>query len=497
MKKNPLAWVNIVLLAILIITLNFISSQEFTKRDLTEEQKYTISERTINILNSKRIQEYPSADEAHPIRIIFAFQRSTRNYPRMYSLLEEYKRHSNGKIEVEVFDPLRQPHRAREISQIYGVDFTQNLAVIDARKNPSIAMKTFEERSDRKHVRIRPGASFIKYKTLPDMTKRAVALMMDEVLSSAIVEAVEGDMRQMYVVEGKGGVSRDDKHLLGQIEEIAASLNIQLSWINLSGVETLPADAEGLFIIAPQTDFNEQEMGVIRDFWEREGKQAVFVALDPVNTDLPRFYRFIREQGVRPNHDRVLLRDRERAYYNITALFPEGLNATRPFWYHSTNLEGQSMSFTLEHADENLASIQQLNTFDILQASPDYYGETRSDLAPSFNPDEDKEGPLCLGAAITKGSHSDTNNLSTMLVLGNTDILVKEGSKREQRDYIRTLTAWMTDRSEYAGKSTNEDLTMKIDLNRHSQSFLEYITLLGLPLSALLIALIIWNIRRH
>ncbi len=497
MKKNPLAWVNIILLAILIITFNFISSQEYTKRDLTEEQKYSISERTINILNSKRIQEFASEGEAHPIRIIFAFQRSTRNYPRMYSLLEEYQRYSDGKIEVEVFDPLRQPHRAREISQIYGVDFTQNLAVVDARKNPSIALQTFEERSDRKHVRIRPGATFIKYKTLPDMSKRAVALMMDEVLSSAIVEAVEGDMRQMYVVEGKGGVSRDDKRLLGQIEEIAASLNIQLSWVNLSTIEKLPSNAEGLFIIAPHTDFTEQEMEVVREFWAREKKHALFVALDPVNTDLPRFYRFIREQGIRPNYDRVLLRDRKRAYYNITAMFPEGLNATRSFWYQSTNLEGQSMSFTLEHADENLASIKQLNTFDILLSSPEYYGETRTDLAPSFNPDEDKEGPLCLGAAVTRGSYNDPNKLSTMLVLGNTDILAKEGSKREQRDYIRTLTAWMTDRTEYAGKSANEDLTMKIDLNRHSQSFLEYLTLLGLPIAALLIALIIWNTRRH
>ncbi len=497
MKKNPLAWINIVLLAILALTLNFIGSQEFTKRDLTEEQRYTISERTINILNSARVQEHPTADAPTPIRVIFAFQRNTRNYPRMYSLLEDYKAHSKGKIETEVFDPLRQPHRAREISQIYGVDFTQNLVVVDARKNPDIAMKTFEERSDRKHVRIRPGASFIKYKTLPDMSKRAVALMMDEVLSSAIVEAVEGEMRTMYVVEGKGGVSRDDKVLLELLEEITASLNIQLSWINLSTIEQLPADAEGLFIIAPQTDFTEQEMGVVRNFWEREGRHAVFVALDPINTDLPRFYRFIREQGIRPNRDRVLLSNRNRAYYNITAVFPEGLNATRSFWHRSTNLEGQSMSFALEHADENLASVQKLHCYEILKSSPDYYGETKTDLTPSFDPKEDIAGPLCLAAAVTRGSHNDPNNLSTMIVLGNTNLLTKDGGKREQRDYIRTLTAWMSDREEYAGKSTNEDLTMRIDLNRRSQSFLEYLTLLGMPLCALLIALLIWNIRRH
>ena len=38
---------------------------------------------------------------------------------------------------------------------------------------------------------------------------------------------------------------------------------------------------------------------------------------------------------------------------------------------------------------------------------------------------------------------------------------------------------------------------MKIDLNRHSRHALEYLTLIIMPLSALLIAVFIWNTRRH
>ena len=55
----------------------------------------------------------------------------------------------------------------------------------------------------------------------------------------------------------------------------------------------------------------------------------------------------------------------------------------------------------------------------------------------------------------------------------------------------------MSNRPEYGGKSANQDLTMKIDLNRHSRSALEYLTLLIMPLLALLIALMIWQTRRH
>ncbi len=493
-KGNPLAWFNIILLAIIVIACNYIGCREYLRKDLTEEQRYTISERTINILGSKQVQQRDT-----PIRIIFAFKRSTPNYARMRSLLDEYVRYGKGKIEVECFDPIRQPNRAREISQIYGVDFTQDLCVIDARKDTGVSLKTFEEdRSDRQHVRIRPGASFVKYRTLPDETRRAVALMMDEVVSSAITEAAEGEMRHMYVVEGKGGVSRDDQTLLESLGEITNSLNIQLAWVTLDKIDMMPSNAEGLIIISPQTDFSDDEMRVVREYWEREGRHSLFVALDPASTSLPRFYRFLREQGIRPNADRVLLRDRKRAYYNISALFPRSLQCTRPFWQMTTQVEGQCMSLTLEHGDENMAALRKLATYPLLMTTPDYYGETSKDLEPSFKPQEDREGPLCLEAAVTRGSMQDPNNMSTLLVLGNICMLTPgENTRTLQRDYMRSLWAWMSDRPEYAGRSANEDLTMKIDLNRHSRNMLEYLTLIFMPLFAMLVAFVIWNIRRH
>lgn len=494
-KGSPLAWLNLFLLAVIVLACNYIGCREYSRRDLTEEERYTISERTMNVLTSKRIQSRET-----PIHIIFAFRKTTANYARMYSLLEEYVRHSKGKVELECFDPMRQPHRARELAQIYGVDFNQDLCVIDARRDSSQPIKTFEaDKSERKHVRIRPGTAFVKYENLPDGKRRAVALMMDEEVCSAITEAVEGEMRQMYVVEGKGGVSRDDQTLLENLGRITSSLNINLSWINLSEVDALPEKAEGLFIVAPEVDFTEDEMRIINSFWEdrEHGRRALFVALDPTHTDLPRLYRFLRTQGVRPNADRVLLRDRERAYYDITAVFPKSLNCTESFWNVTTQIEGQSMSLTLEHGDENQASLRNLSTYPILMTTADYYGETNPKLKPKFDPREDKPGPLCLGAVVTKGTPKAPNDMGSMLVLSNVDILRSENTRTEQQNYLHTLWAWMCNRPEYGGKSANQDLRVKIDLNRHSRHALDLLTLIFMPLAALLIALMLFHMRRH
>ena len=263
-------------------------------------------------------------------------------------------------------------------------------------------------------------------------------------------------------------------------------------------MDKLPADAEGLVIVSPLSDFTDKEMDVLREFWEREGRNAFFVALNPtVEQKLPRLYRFLREQGIRPNCDRVLLRDRKRAYYDISAVFPKGLNCTKSFWNGTTLVEGQCMSLTLEHGDENAAALRKLSTYPLLMTTDAYYGETRRDLEPTFTPNEDRPGPLCLEAAVTRGNPRDPNNLSTMVVLGNIDMLSKENAKTEQRDYMHTLWAWMCSRPEYGGKSANQDLTMKIDLDRHTRSALENITLLIMPFCAFLIAIFIWNTRRH
>lgn len=99
-KGTPLAWINLVLLAIIVICCNYIGCREYGRVDLSEYESYSISERTKNVLSGDAIQKRET-----PIRIIFAFPSSVPGYHRMYVLLEEYKRYSNGKIEVECFDP--------------------------------------------------------------------------------------------------------------------------------------------------------------------------------------------------------------------------------------------------------------------------------------------------------------------------------------------------------------------------------------------------------
>ena len=109
-----MTWIKLFLLFLIVVCLNYVGCHEYYRRDLTEDQRYEISQQSINMLKSPEIQNRKT-----PVKITFAFLRTTQNYTRMRSLLEEYERYSNGKVKVEYVDPLRQPNKAREIANIY------------------------------------------------------------------------------------------------------------------------------------------------------------------------------------------------------------------------------------------------------------------------------------------------------------------------------------------------------------------------------------------
>lgn len=514
-KSTPLSWINFVLLAIIVVCCNYIGCREYGRVDLSEYEQYSISEKTKNVLACDAIQK-----REVPIRIIFAFPSSSPGYHRMYVLLEEYARHSNGKIEIECFDPLRQPGRAHEIEDIYRIKFNQEYCIVDARENKLAPIDHYDADPNKANLyRLIPGSQFLKYETRPDGSRNVVALMMDDVLCDEIIKAVEGRQRKMYVVTNKCDVQftpegKLDYSSISLINSIAGSLNIRLEPFELSETEEqdIPDDVDGIVIIKPQYDFEPCQIKTLEKFWDRSDRKSIFIALDPelnryeVVTQngnsvqkpvLGNLYKFLADNGIKPTgDDRILHKNKKKLVNNITVYFQEGLLCTQSFWNKTTQLEGRCRSFQLGFRDDSEASARKLTALGLIYTTDEYYGE--KDTANGAKIDSnDVPGPLCVAAAVTRGSANDPNSLNTLMVVGNTDMLTEDGARKEVRDYLRSVWAWMTQRPEYAGKSANIDLTVKIDLNRHSRSAVEHLTLIIMPILALLIAGFIWNTRRH
>lgn len=120
MKKTTLSLVSILFLGVIILLVNSISSLGLSRFyfDLTEDSLYTLSDGSKNIISNLKdnvvLKTYISKTYAN-------------NYPaiklygdRIISLLKEYAKKSNGKIKLEIFDPL--PDTDEEIwAQKFGI----------------------------------------------------------------------------------------------------------------------------------------------------------------------------------------------------------------------------------------------------------------------------------------------------------------------------------------------------------------------------------------
>jgi ABC-type uncharacterized transport system involved in gliding motility auxiliary subunit len=105
LSRSTLAWGCLIMAAIILLSVNVLSDMIFqsAKVDLTDEQLYTLSEGTYEVLHS--------VDEPINVRLYFssdlgeAVPTFQRYFERVRSLLEQYADISGGKLIIQVFDP--------------------------------------------------------------------------------------------------------------------------------------------------------------------------------------------------------------------------------------------------------------------------------------------------------------------------------------------------------------------------------------------------------
>ena len=117
-KKTLVSTTGLVVLLVILILVNVILSYANVRWDATEDNIYSLSKGTKNILS----------DLAEPVTIKFFYSRSNRNLPtnlKLYAkgvreLLSEYERASNGRVRVEMYDP-KADSDEEEWAQKYGL----------------------------------------------------------------------------------------------------------------------------------------------------------------------------------------------------------------------------------------------------------------------------------------------------------------------------------------------------------------------------------------
>jgi len=491
---GTLSLLQIFFLAVILIAVNYLAFHHFTRIDLSREATYTLSPATKSYLRSPAI-----LDHKEPIKWIITFRRSSPFYERVRVLAEEYSRFSNGKIEIEVVDPLRSSERTQEVTTTYGLPLTKDLIVIDARKDqgPVSTENKDGERILNPNVKLIIADDMAIY-TTAETQRKITGFQGEDVMTARLVEAIEGRTRKMLYLADKSRLSAEGEDSpVKSLQNTLLFQNVELQGINLSGLTTIPADAEGVALVAPKYDLSDTELAVLEKYWNSP-RAAMLILLKPGETPA-KLRSFLRGYGVTPRRDRVLTINDKRIDTNVRAFFSPQVDFTKDFAGQTTVFEGASSSLEIREGAEDLTN-RQINPIGLIQVAPGYWGESKfGEKDTAFDEKEDTLAPIFLAACITRGAAADdrfASDTSRMVIMSNTDFLDPTHQRAENIDFLASSVNWLMDRRSLAGIGPRSLGTYKLPLLDAQVSFINRVNLFFLPTFLVLVGACVWSSRR-
>jgi hypothetical protein len=491
---GTLSLLQIILLAILLIALNYLAANHFSRVDLSREAAYTLSQATQHYLKDKAL-----SGREKPIKWIMAFRRSSPFYERVRALAEEYARLSKGKIQLEIVDPLRSSDRTQEVTATYGLPLTHDLIVMDARSDDG---PVSTEDKNGNHI-LNPNVKLIIAEDMAiystaDSQRKITGFQGEDVLTARLVESIEGRTRKMVFLADKSRIDAEGENSpLKSLQSTLLFQNVELQGLHLSSVAEIPADVEGVALVAPKYDLTDAELAVLEKYWNRP-RAAMLVLLKPGDTP-PKLRTFLRGYGITPRRDRVISRVDKRIETTARGFFTRGVDFTRDFANQATAFEGASSSLEVREGAEDLMN-RQINPVGLIQAAPEFWGETKfGEKDTNFDEKEDNKPPLYLAACVTRGAANDdrfTADTSRMVVISNTDFLDPSRQRAENIDFLASSVNWLMNRQALAGIGPRSLGTYKLPLLDAQVSFINRVNLFFLPALLSVIGAFVWSSRR-
>lgn len=491
---GSLSVLQIIFLTIIVIVINYLSLSHYARVDLSRTADYSLSSSTKRYLGSEAIK-----GRSHPVRWIMAYRRTSPFYERVRALAEEYRRLSDGKITLEIVDPLRSPDRMQEINAAYGLTLVRDLIVIDARNDQS-AVSTEDANKVRTlnpHIKIIVADDMAVY-SASEGKRKVSGFQAEDVLTARLVESIEGHPRKMALLSDKSRIDDADPRSPGKsLANILRFQNVEITPTQLSGLSHLPDDVAGVMIIAPKYDFSDSEIAVLENYWNKP-RSAILVMIAGGQVP-PRLRAFLRGNGITARNDRVITRSKDAVVTRARGIFTDGINFTRDLANQSTELGGASSSLDVREGAEDLQN-RKIFAMGVIRVLDGFWGETKfGNGDETFDEREDNPAPLYLAACVTRGAESDDRfaaDTSRMIVVSNTDFLSPVNHSAENLDFLASSTNWLVGRESLAGIGSRDLGIYKLPLLDAQVSFLNRVNLFFIPVFFVLIGAFVWNSRR-
>lgn len=467
-------WLSVLLAVCLSAMLNFLSERHFFRRDFSEAQTSTLSERT------KRLLDQLPFDT----RVIVYFRAQNDLFQDVKNLLREYA-YASRRMKVEVVDPDRDLARSKDVSLKY--ELTEaNVVVFDGG-----GKTTLVEAGDVAEFDTRPVYS--------GQPARMTLFKGEQVFSSALQRLMQTNRPVVYFLGGHGERNPDDYDPTGGYSSLARRIrneHMEVKSLVFGQEPSLPADLNALVIAGPRKTFVDAELSILKRHLETSGR--LLVLLDS-GTE-PGLDAVLADWGVTVGHDRVagltltgnelLVRDYgehpiTRTLRNVATLF-NSPRSIRP----TPSREGTSDV----SADRPVA-------VPLAWCSKRGWVETTpNENPPKFDAATDRRGPIPVAVAVEKGPGRDiqVEIQPTRLAVFGDSSLVANGSLSAgyNPDIVLNALNWVLGRDPLLAIAPREPRYVRLAISRGEVQTVFWILVVLVPALAVFTGFWVWFKRR-
>lgn len=348
----------------ILIILNYITHRSDQRWDFTEDQTYSLSPETQNVLASLK----------EPVKAT-AFFTAQVNSTSAVRLLDTYKYYANGKFEYESVNPNTDVVRAQN------ANITRDGTIVF----------TYQGRSEQ------------------------VTSFSEEEFTSALLRLTNPGERTVYFLTGHGeaGFSGDEENGISLLKTSLTSKNYSVETLNLLTDHKVPDNALSLIIVGPKVSLSNQEVEAIKNYLDAGGG-LVYLSLPPFFTKLSSqanlLEKYIQEDWGMDFGSNMIVDP------NVN---PPSVTFSKSFGDHSiTNKLSYSVFFPTAHSVSPSEKVPD-NIYQtvLIQTSDNAWGETNLDNLDngvSFDEKTDMKGPISVAIAAT-----DQKSNAKIVVIGN------------------------------------------------------------------------------
>ena len=342
----------------ILVVLNFLATRWYYVQDVTENQRFSISDQTRQILDDVD-------DTGQPVKVTAVISQSDPSSDELDRLIDQYELSSQA-VTFERIDPQFDPGAWSVLQSRLGDEASGNSLIAEAGENHAVVYASFDEQA----------------------------------ITEVIVKATRAEEKTIAFTSGHDEYSpdggADDGYRL--ISEQLGREGFTVETVSLATMtDTLSADA--VVIAGPRRPFLPGEVEALNEYLQGGG--AVMVLLDPQTES--GLEDLLDPYGVGVRDDLVL--DPERAFLQrveIPAITGDG------YQFHTITKDMVDSDFpsalpgtrSLEVGD---ATIETISSTPLIQTSGAAWGETNVDSLQASDPvpneGEDALGPLTLAVA--------------------------------------------------------------------------------------------------